>query len=218
MKTGRDPAHPYVSRGGIKLRHALEAFGIDVKGLRCVDMGCSTGGFTDCLLRAGAARVISIDTAYGQFAWKLRNDPRVRLRERTNALHTAPASEEEVADLVVIDLGWTPQRLCVPAARRWLGAGGARIPGVEGKEPSVQGGGRIITLIKPHYEIEGEEKGALDRGVLPIEVAEGVANRVLGSMGSLGFRVMQSVRSPIEGSAEKSRGNAEWLALLEPTG
>ncbi|MCW5766891.1 MAG: hypothetical protein KIT68_13060, partial [Phycisphaeraceae bacterium] len=80
------PTNPYVSRGGLKLRHALERFGLSPAGLRCVDVGCSTGGFTDCLLQAGAAHVTAIDTGYGVIAWRLRTDPRVTVLERTNAL------------------------------------------------------------------------------------------------------------------------------------
>ena len=80
-------ANPFVSRGGLKLRHALDAFALDVTGLTCADFGCSTGGFTDCLLKAGAARVYAIDTAYGELAWTLRKDSRVTVMERTNALH-----------------------------------------------------------------------------------------------------------------------------------
>jgi 23S rRNA (cytidine1920-2'-O)/16S rRNA (cytidine1409-2'-O)-methyltransferase len=201
-----DPVHPYVSRGGLKLRHALDAFHLDVAGLRCADLGASTGGFTDCLLQAGAAHVISVDTAYGQFAWKLRNDPRVTLLERSNALHVLPP---EPVDLVVIDLGWTPQRLAIPAALRWLRPGGAGGGG---------GGGRIISLVKPHYELDADESRRLLRdGVLPDADAERTVERVLASMSSLGAGVLASTRSPIEGSKGKSRGNAEWLVLLRPS-
>lgn len=205
MSVRRDEPHPFVSRGGVKLRHALTRFEVDVTGLRCADLGCSTGGFTDCLLQAGAARVTSIDTAYGQFAWKLRNDQRVRLRERTNALHATPASSDDRVDLVVIDLGWTPQRLCLPVAMKWLR------PTDELTTPA-----RIISLIKPHYELEPSEKGLLTRGVLAAEEGERVTRRVLELMPSLGLRVLGCVRSPIDGSAEKKQGNAEWLALLTP--
>ena len=124
------PECPYVSRGGLKLRHALDAFRIDVSGLECADLGCSTGGFTDCLLQCGAKSVVAVDTAYGQLAWKLRKDPHVIVRERENALHAPPPSGG--VDLVVVDLGWTPQKLLIPAALKWL-----------------RPGGKIITLIKP---------------------------------------------------------------------
>jgi len=122
----------YVSRGGYKLEAALDHFGLDVTGFVCADLGCSTGGFTDCLLQRGAARVFAVDTAYGQLAWKLRNDPRVVVTERANALHVDPA---EPCDLCVVDLGWTKQQRAIPAAMKWI-------------KPS----GGIITLVKPHYE------------------------------------------------------------------
>lgn len=193
-----DPVHSYVSRGGLKLRHALDHFALDVTGLRCADLGASTGGFTDCLLQAGAAHVVSVDTAYGQFAWKLRHDPRVTLLERSNALHTEPT---ELVSLVVMDLGWTPQRLAVPAALRWLAPGG---------------GGRIVSLVKPHYELdEAERRELLRGGVLDEATAAAVVERVLSGLASLGVRVLGATPSPIEGSKGKSRGNREWLALLE---
>src|SRR5262245_42043324 len=119
------PANPYVSRGGLKLAHALREFNINPTSLTCADLGASTGGFTDCLLQHGAAKVYAIDTAYGQLAWKLRQDPRVVVIERSNALHTEP---REPVDLVVADLGWTKQSLLIPAALKWLtpagGSGG----------------------------------------------------------------------------------------------
>jgi 23S rRNA (cytidine1920-2'-O)/16S rRNA (cytidine1409-2'-O)-methyltransferase len=187
-----DPEHRYASRGGLKLEAALDAFEIDVRGLDCADFGCSTGGFTDCLLERGAARVIAIDTGYGVLDYRLRVDDRVEVRERTNALHAdAPAGG---VDLVVADMSWTPQRLVVPAALAWLRAGG-----------------RLVTLIKPHYEAKGEpEEAALDRGVLPEAEADAVARRVAERIGAAGL-----VRSPILGGKKKSRGNVEFLALVE---
>ena len=153
-----DPEHPFVSRGGLKLAHALDTFALDVTGLACADLGCSTGGFTDCLLQRGARSVVCVDTAYGQLAWKLRQDERTTVMERTNALHADPV--EGGIDLVVMDLGWTPQRLAIPAAARWLGAGG-----------------QVISLIKPHYELSDREgKGA--KIVLDEEQAERVAQEV----------------------------------------
>ena len=96
-----EPEHPCVSRGGVTLRHALDEFAVDPRGLTCADLGCNVGGFTDCLLQAGAARVVAVDTGYGALAWKLRTDPRVVVMERTNALHASPP--EGGVDLVVID-------------------------------------------------------------------------------------------------------------------
>jgi 23S rRNA (cytidine1920-2'-O)/16S rRNA (cytidine1409-2'-O)-methyltransferase len=190
----------YVSRGGLKLAHALEAFGFDPSGLRCADLGASTGGFTDCLLRRGAAHVVCVDTGYGVLDYRLRTDPRVTVMERANALHAEPP---ELVDLVVMDLGWTAQRLAVPAALRWL---------------RDRASGRIITLIKPHYEADAAQRGSAKRGVLSEEEAEAIAARVAASMPSLGCETLGVVRSQIAGGARKGsgkgKGNAEWLALL----
>lgn len=186
----------FVSRGGLKLHHALTEFAIDATGLVCADLGCSTGGFTDCLLQAGAAKVHSVDTAYGELAWKLRNDPRVVVTERTNALHAVPPVDG--VDLVVVDLGWTVQRLVVPAALKWL-----------------RHSGRIITLIKPHYEAREYGIQVPRKGVLSEEVALQINDKVLARMSTMGVTVRGVTKSPILGGKEKSTGNPEWLALLE---
>ncbi len=195
-----DAPQKFVSRAGAKLEHALEEFKLDVTGLRCADFGCNVGGFTDCLLQRGAKHVTAIDTGYGALAWKLRQDPRVETRERTNALHAeAPAGG---VDLVVLDLAWTPQRLAIPAALKWLAPGG-----------------RIITLIKPHYELREEEKAWLDRGFLPHERVPGVVTRVEAEMPALGAKVMGTTQSPLVGGKTSKKagvpGNIEWLTLLE---
>jgi 23S rRNA (cytidine1920-2'-O)/16S rRNA (cytidine1409-2'-O)-methyltransferase len=196
----RAPEERFVSRAGAKLLHALEAFSIDVAGLRCADFGCNVGGFTDCMLQRGAARVVAIDTGYGALAWKLRQDPRVEVRERTNALHADPPPGG--VDLVVVDLAWTPQRLAVPAALRWLAPGG-----------------RIVTLVKPHYELLEGEKAWLDRGFLPHDRVPGVVARVEAAMPSLGARVAGSAQSPLVGGKTSRKagvpGNVEWLVALE---
>jgi 23S rRNA (cytidine1920-2'-O)/16S rRNA (cytidine1409-2'-O)-methyltransferase len=195
------------SRGGLKLQHALETFAspVDPAEKLCADFGCSTGGFTDVLLRAGAARVIAIDTAYGVLDYRLRMDQRVTVRERTNALHAMPPEDpSERPELVTIDTSWTPQRLCVPAALRWL------------KRSSEA---RIITLVKPHYE--AKEFGLQDRlrqGVLAPADAELVLSRVLDVLPGLGVDVLEHTRSPIEGGKKKSSGNVEYLVLLSRTG
>lgn len=186
----------FVSRGGLKLRHALEEFLLDVSDLTCADLGCSTGGFTDCLLQARAARVYAVDTAYGELAWRLRQDPRVVVMERTNALH---ARAPERVDLVTIDLGWTRQHRAIPAALRWL-----------------KPGGRVLTLIKPHYEIEKAELSRLGRGgVLPDDHAGAIAAQVALELPALGVRVLGMTRSPVRGGKKATGGNLEWLALLE---
>lgn len=191
----------YVTRAGVKLEHALATFGLDVTGMVCADFGCHAGGFTDCLLQHGAARVYAVDTGYGTLAWSLRNDPRVTVMERTNALHAEPAPGG--VDLVTIDLGWTRQRHAIPAALRWL-----------------RPGGRIVTLIKPHYEAEGgEEASRLVDGALSPADAEAVFQRTLAALAlpGTGVVVVASTVSPIEGakSSRRGAGNREWLALLK---
>lgn len=198
---------PYVGRGGLKLEHALREFRIDVTGLVAADFGCNVGGFTDCLLRHGARRVYAVDTGYGMLDYHLRRDERVVVMERTNALHAPPP--DEPIDLVVIDAGWTPQRLIVPAAQRWL-----RGRDTTGGEP-----GRIITLIKPHYERsaggDGAHAGRSDRGVVPDDEARRIAHETAGSLAPLGIEVAGLVESPLRGGASKGRrGNIEFLALL----
>ena len=195
------PERRFASRAGEKLDHAIETFHVEVSGLRCADFGANVGGFTDCLLQRGAATVISIDTGRGVLLWKLRQDERVDVRERTNALH-AQSPPDGVA-MVVIDLAWTPQRLAVPAALRWLAPGG-----------------RIITLIKPHYELREGEKSLLVKGFLPHEHAQDVHRRVLETMPEFGAQVIGSTMSPLVGSKTSRKrgvpGNLEFLALLEP--
>src|SRR5688500_17209845 len=192
----------FVSRGGLKLAAALDAFGVGVTGMTCADLGCNVGGFTDCLLQRGAARVYAVDTGYGALAWKLRQDPRVAVMERTNALYLdprAPGTLPDFAgcDLVTIDLAWTRQAHAVPAALRWLG----RRAGDQG---------RIVTLIKPHYEAD---RGLLKKGVLPDDAADEVLARVLAELPASGVTVLGCIPSPIRGGAGKGRaGNREFVA------
>jgi 23S rRNA (cytidine1920-2'-O)/16S rRNA (cytidine1409-2'-O)-methyltransferase len=179
----------YVTRSGLKLEHALEAFGVDVAGATCTDLGSHQGGFVDCLLAHGAARVYSVDTSYGTLAWKLRQDPRVVVMERTNAMHL---ELPEPVDLVTIDVGWTPQRHILPAARRVL-------------KPT----GRIVTLVKPQYEAaENERKD----GVVPEEALAPVLARAKLDVQSSGLRLLGETRSPLRGGG----GNAEFLFYLAP--
>lgn len=190
----------FVSRAGAKLAHALDAFAVSPAGWTCADFGCNVGGFTDCLLQRGAAHVHAIDTGYGSLAWTLRNDPRVSVRERTNALHAEPA--EGGADLVVIDMAWTPLRLSVPSALRWLDARGDA------------GAGLIIALIKPHYEAKDAERSGMRRGALPPEAADRVIGRLLAELPSLGVEVLGDARSPLTGGKTGAGGNVEHLCLL----
>ena len=179
----------FVSRAGLKLDHALTTFALDVTGLVCADLGCNAGGFTDCLLQRGAAKVYAVDTGYGALDWKLRKDPRVAVMERTNAMHvTLP----EPVGFVCIDVAWTRQRRILPAARRLVAPDGV-----------------VVTLIKPHYEAD---KGWLVKGVLPADRVDEVVEAVKGDVAAAGFEVVGLTRSPILGG----EGNAEALAQLRP--
>jgi len=199
----QDSGPVFVSRGGLKLHHALSEFNLDPTGLLCADFGCSTGGFTDCLLQSGARCVHSIDTAYGEFAWKLRTDDRVVIHERSNALHLDPVSEvieQGGIDLAVIDLGWTRQSRALHAAARWL-------------KPD----GRIVSLVKPHYEAEKSELG--DGGILDPDRAKEIAESVRDSLDALGYTVLNWTKSPVLGGKMKKgkprgKGNPEWLVLV----
>lgn len=179
---------PYVSRGGLKLAAALEAFDIDPSGRTCADLGCNVGGFTDCLLQHGAARVYAVDTGYGELAWTLRKDTRVVVMERTNALHV---ELPESVDLAVIDVGWTRQHFILPAGRRL-----------------VRDGGWIITLIKPHYEAEANE---LRKGILPSEMIDVILERVRTRAQDIGIAFERMIESPIKGQ----KGNREFLGLVK---
>lgn len=187
----------FVSRAGLKLEHALCKFDFDVKGLACADLGCNVGGFTDCLLQRGANKVFAIDTGYGTLAWKLRSDERVVTMERTNALHFDPP---EIVDLVVIDLGWTPQALALPVAARWVKSG------------------YLISLIKPHYELTNEEKReeSVSKGLSDKSV-ERVLDRVRETCKSLSLNIIDETVSPVKGkkSSRKGAGNPEHLLLLQ---
>lgn len=161
----------YVSRAGDKLAFALEKFKISALGKICADLGCSTGGFTDCLLQLGAAKVYSVDTGYGVLAYKLRNNPRVVVLERTNALHV---HLPEKMDLISIDVGWTPQRLILPHARSIL-----------------KPGGEIVSLLKPHYEIK--------KARLNPEESEQIAQVVQREILASGSIICDLIKSPLVG-------------------
>ncbi len=181
----------FASRAGLKLDHAMQSAGIDPAGWTCADLGSNAGGFVDCLLQRGAARVYAIDTGYGMLDYRLRIDPRVVVMERTNAMH---AAIPEPVRLITIDVAWTRQRHILPAARRLLGADG-----------------QVITLIKPHYE---SDRRRLSRGVLPEEQLEPVLQAVRGEIITAGFEILDVFPSPIKGG----KGNREFLAWLKPAG
>jgi 23S rRNA (cytidine1920-2'-O)/16S rRNA (cytidine1409-2'-O)-methyltransferase len=199
------PEPSWASRGALKLDHALSEFDIDVRGKTCADFGCSTGGFVDVHLRRGAKRVFALDTAYGQLGYRLRIDPRVVVMERTNALHAALPEKHAGAkiDVISIDLGWTPQSQAIPAALRWLRT----------DDPDA----RVISLIKPQYELAQDEKATLLKdGVLDEDEAQRIVDRVVARLPALGVRVVGVTKSPILGGETrgKKKGNAEWLVAL----
>ncbi|QEM68570.1 TlyA family RNA methyltransferase [Geobacter sp. FeAm09] len=185
-------ALPYVSRGGLKLKKALEAFGVDVDGLVALDVGASTGGFTDCLLQAGARKVFAVDVGYGQLAWSLRQDPRVVNLERTNIRHLAPDRLDESPVLAVIDASFIPLSRVLPA-----------VVGL------VRPGGRIIALIKPQFEVPRSDVG--EGGIVrdPAAHDQAIAG-VRQAAADLGIRVCGVCDSPILGAD----GNREFLILL----
>lgn len=167
----------YVSRGGEKLEFGLENFGVEVKGKIVADFGSSTGGFTDCLLQNGAKKVYSVDTAYGELAWKLRNDPRVVVMERTNAMHV---KLPEKTDLIVIDVGWTRQEKVIPNALA-----------------NLKKSGLMVSLIKPHYEAGKNKLGESE--------LEEVLEKVKRGIEEAGGRVEKMVESPILGGRAGNR-------------
>lgn len=182
----------FASRGGEKLDHALAAFGIDVQGVVAADFGASTGGFTDCLVQRGAARVYAVDVGYGQLATRLRQDPRIVVMDRTNVRHLE--SLPEPVDLVTIDVSFIGLRLVLPAARRVL-----------------RPGGNIVALVKPQFEAGRADVG---RGgvVREAEVLQRVLKDLFVYAGELGLAVLGLTASPLRGPA----GNVEFLAWLAP--
>lgn len=187
MSTARHDA--YVSRAGEKLSHALAAFGLSPVGWTCADLGANTGGFTDCLLQAGAARVYSVERGYGVLNYRLRKDARVVVMERTDALHV---SLPEPVRLVTIDVGWTRQSLILPVAKRLLAPEG-----------------HVISLIKPHYEASPEQ---VTGGILPDDMTEHVVAPLRALLPSLGLKLLAETESPLRGHG----GNRELLWYLHP--
>jgi 23S rRNA (cytidine1920-2'-O)/16S rRNA (cytidine1409-2'-O)-methyltransferase len=184
---GRD--HPWVSRGGIKLAHALEHFSIDVTGAVALDIGASTGGFTDVLLSHGAARVYAVDVGHGQLAWKLRQDPRVIVLERVNARHLSATEMPEAPDIIVCDASFIGLETVLPAALALA-------------KPRA----KLVALIKPQFEVGPERVGK--RGVVrdPALHRE-VCERIAQWLEDIGWKVEGIAESPIRGP----EGNVEFL-------
>jgi 23S rRNA (cytidine1920-2'-O)/16S rRNA (cytidine1409-2'-O)-methyltransferase len=185
----------YVSRGGLKLEKALEHWKIDVDGRTCLDVGASTGGFTDCLLQHGAARVVAVDTGYGQIDMKLRNDVRVRLLEKTNARFLKPADVREVVDLIVMDVSFISATMLLPAV---VGAGfPSHVP---------RDGRQLIVLVKPQFEVGREQVGK--GGIVRDEEAQLAAvEKVRRAVEESGAQSVNVIDSPILGA----EGNREFL-------
>ncbi|HVR44980.1 MAG TPA: TlyA family RNA methyltransferase [Thermoanaerobaculia bacterium] len=183
------PEHPWVGRGGIKLAEALERFGIDPAGRVCADVGASTGGFTDVLLQRGAACVYAIDVGYGQLDQKLREDPRVIVREKTNARFLEPEHFERRPDLITIDVSFISLRLILPPIARILAPGGD-----------------LIALIKPQFEVGRGEvgKGGIVRNA---EARDRAIREVVAFAAETGFERPVTIESPIRGA----EGNLEAL-------
>lgn len=188
------PDHPYVSRGGLKLAHALDVFGIDVQGRSALDIGASTGGFTDVLLQRGARHVLAVDVGHGQLDWKLRQDPRVEVLERVNArwLSTYFMGDPRVFDIVTVDVSFISLRLILPSVLAQLAPGGD-----------------AVALVKPQFEAG---RGEVGRGgiVRDASVHARVIEEVTQAALALGLRRVGQTESPIEGM----EGNREFLLHL----
>lgn len=196
VRPAADGSPDYVSRGGHKLAAALAAFPVDPRGRGCLDAGASTGGFTDVLLRAGADHVVAVDVGYGQLAWSLRSDPRVRAFDRTNVRHLDPDLIGGLVDLTVADLSFIGLSVVLPALAR-----------------CTRSDGDLILLVKPQFEVGKGNVGA--GGVVrdPVLWAEAIG-AVARHAGELGLTTRGLVPSPLPGPA----GNVEFLLWLSPVG
>jgi 23S rRNA (cytidine1920-2'-O)/16S rRNA (cytidine1409-2'-O)-methyltransferase len=190
---GESEESKYASRAGLKLEHALGHFGIDPKGWFCLDVGSSTGGFTDCLLAHGASKVVAVDSGTNQMVWRLRNDDRVDLRENTNARHLSPGDFEQKFALAVIDVSFISVTKILPAVA-----------------PLLADPGTIIVLIKPQFEVG---KGEVGKGGLVLDPTKhaAVIRNVNAAANDLGLTIVGTTESPITGA----KGNVEFLALYE---
>ncbi|HEV2912809.1 MAG TPA: TlyA family RNA methyltransferase [Pyrinomonadaceae bacterium] len=193
IKGANDPAARYVGRGGLKLEAALGQFSLDVNGLCCLDVGASTGGFTDCLLQHGASRVVALDVGHNQIDWRLRNDARVEVREGVNARYLKPEDFDLKFDLAVMDVSFISATKVLPAI-----------------VPLLTPPARIITLIKPQFEVG---RGEVGRGGIVRDQSrrERVVEEVNTAARSLGLVVRGVMESPVRGAD----GNVEYLACYE---
>ena len=186
----------YVSRGGLKLEKAMTHFGITLDGKVCMDIGASTGGFTDCMLQNGASKVYSVDVGYGQFAWKLRQDPRVVCMEKTNIRYVTPEDIDDALDFASVDVSFISLTKVLGPARALL-----------------KDNGQMVCLIKPQFEA-GREKVGKKGVVRDKAVHEEVINKVIDFALEIGFSIHNLEYSPIKGP----EGNIEYLVYIEKTG
>jgi len=188
----KDKGHPFVSRGGLKLAGALKEFNVKVRGLTALDAGASTGGFADCLLQNGVKKVFAVDVGYGQLAWKIRNDPRIVTIEKKNVRYLTISDLGEAVDLAVVDLSFISVKLVLPA-----------IISVLKRE------GRIISLIKPQFEVGKAEvgKGGIVRDT---KKHVKVLNDISQFTKDAGLDVLGHIQSPIAGA----KGNTEYFFLF----
>lgn len=195
LKGAEDPTSRYVGRGGLKLQAALQHFNINARDLVCLDVGASTGGFTDCLLQHGARSVVAIDVGHNQIDWRLRNDKRVEVRERINARYLKSDDFDTKFDLVVMDVSFISATKIMPAI-----------------VPLLNETGRLVTLIKPQFEVGRNEvgKGGVVRDSQKHARVVAEVNRAAEELGLSGRAVIES---PIRGAD----GNVEFLALYEKT-
>ena len=189
----RGASCPYVSRGGLKLEKALRDFGVKPEGYVCSDSGASTGGFTDCLLQQGASKVFAIDVGYGQLDFKIRNDPRVVVMERTNIRYVTPEQLGEPLDLSVIDVSFISLKIVLPAIKALL------------KRES----GQVLCLIKPQFEA-GKEKVGKKGVVREPKIHKMVLDNFVELVHGLGFKILGLTFSPVKGP----EGNIEFLGHL----
>ena len=185
----------YVSRGGLKLEKAMTHFGITLDGKVCMDIGASTGGFTDCMLQNGASKVYSVDVGYGQFAWKLRQDPRVVCMEKTNIRYVTPEDIDDALDFASVDVSFISLTKVLGPARVLL-----------------KDNGQMVCLIKPQFEA-GREKVGKKGVVRDKAVHEEVINKVIDFALEIGFSIHNLEYSPIKGP----EGNIEYLVYIEKT-
>ncbi|MBK8465267.1 MAG: TlyA family RNA methyltransferase [Chloracidobacterium sp.] len=190
---GDSPENKYVSRAGLKLEGALASFAIDPSGFTCIDIGASTGGFTDCLLKYGAARIIAIDVGTNQLVWQLRTDPRIDVRENTNARSLNPKDFDTQFDLAVMDVSFISVTKILPAIK-----------------PLLKPTGQIIVLIKPQFEVG---RGEVGKGGIVRETEKHlrVVDEVNDFAAGIGLFNKGLIESPIQGA----EGNVEFLALYE---